>query len=96
VKSVNDQWSARVAHASTMGAATTPDPRLRVVQFARSQGRFGGEPGGFRAKIRPPRWYLAGEFITVKVVIRVRGAASIFMGRTPHEMHDELCRADAR
>jgi len=25
-------------------------------------------------------------------VIRVRGAASISMGRTPHEVRDEMCR----
>jgi len=28
-------------------------------------------------------------------VIRVRGAASISVGRTPHEVRDEMCRPDA-
>jgi len=32
----------------------------------------------------------------VRAVILARGAASISMGRTPHEMHDELCRAGTR
>ena len=26
------------------------------------------------------------------MILRVHGAASIFMGRTPHEVRDELCR----
>jgi hypothetical protein len=30
------------------------------------------------------------------VILRVNGAPSIFMGRTPHELRDELCRAIAR
>ena len=30
------------------------------------------------------------------MILRVRGAASIFMGRTPHEVRDELCRGRAR
>jgi hypothetical protein len=30
------------------------------------------------------------------MVLRVAGAASIFMGRTPHEVRDELCRGLAR
>jgi len=30
------------------------------------------------------------------MVLRVTGAASIFMGRTPHEVRDELCRARTR
>jgi hypothetical protein len=30
------------------------------------------------------------------MILRIHGAASIFMGRTPHEMHDELCRGSAR
>jgi hypothetical protein len=29
-------------------------------------------------------------------ILLVCGAASIFMGRTPHEVRDELCRRDAR
>jgi hypothetical protein len=32
----------------------------------------------------------------VSMILRDTGAASISMGRTPHEMHDELCRALAR
>jgi hypothetical protein len=30
------------------------------------------------------------------MILREVGAASIFMGRTPHEVRDELCRATAR
>jgi hypothetical protein len=30
------------------------------------------------------------------MILRVHGAASIFMGRTPHEVRDELCCARAR
>ncbi len=30
------------------------------------------------------------------MILRETGAASISMGRTPHELHDELCRALAR
>jgi len=45
---------------------------------------------------RPHRWYLGIEFISVGVVIRARGAASISMGRTSHETHDEMCRARMR
>jgi hypothetical protein len=29
-------------------------------------------------------------------VLRALGAASIFMGRTPHEVRDELCRGRTR
>jgi hypothetical protein len=29
----------------------------------------------------------------VRMILRVHGAASIFMGRTPHEVRDELCCA---
>jgi hypothetical protein len=29
----------------------------------------------------------------VRMILRVCGAASIFMGRTPHEVRGELCRA---
>jgi hypothetical protein len=27
------------------------------------------------------------------MILRAEGAASIFMGRTPHEQHDTMCRA---
>jgi hypothetical protein len=37
------------------------------------------------------RWYFGEDLGSVRVVIRVRGAASIAQGRTPHEMHDEMC-----
>jgi hypothetical protein len=30
------------------------------------------------------------------MILRETGAASISMGRTPHELHDTLCRALAR
>ena len=30
------------------------------------------------------------------MILRVVGAASIFMGRTPHEVHDELSRDRTR
>jgi hypothetical protein len=30
------------------------------------------------------------------MILRVHGAASIFMGRTSHEVRDELCRRAAR
>jgi len=30
------------------------------------------------------------------MILRVAGAASIFMGRTPHEVRDELCRVATR
>jgi hypothetical protein len=30
------------------------------------------------------------------MILRVVGAASIFMGRTPHEVRDELCRNRTR
>jgi hypothetical protein len=30
------------------------------------------------------------------MILREDGAASIFMGRTPHEVRDELCRDRAR
>ncbi len=30
------------------------------------------------------------------MILRVVGAASIFMGRTPHEVRDELCRTRSR
>jgi hypothetical protein len=29
------------------------------------------------------------------MILRDNGAASIFIGRTPHEVRDELCRACA-
>ena len=29
---------------------------------------------------------------TIDLVILKRGAPSIAMGRTPHELHDEMCR----
>jgi hypothetical protein len=35
----------------------------------------------------------AGRFPYSDVVIRERGAPSIAMGITPHEMYDEMCRA---
>jgi hypothetical protein len=43
---------------------------------------------------RPLRWYFGPEWTTVLVVIQFRGAASISMGRTSHEVRDEMCRAD--
>ena len=46
---------------------------------------------------RPSRWYFAPAFVRlVPVILRTHGAASIFMGRTPHEVRDELCRAHLR
>jgi hypothetical protein len=30
------------------------------------------------------------------MILRENGAASIFMGRTPHEVRDELCRDRCR
>jgi len=44
---------------------------------------------------RPQRWYLGADPGIVDPVIRARGAASISMGRTPHEMYDEMCSARA-
>ncbi len=44
---------------------------------------------------RPIDWHFATTLVRVIDVIRARGAASIHMGRTPHEMHDELCRHPA-
>ena len=38
-------------------------------------------------------WHLAPGIGSVPVVIRESGANSIFVGRTPHELYDELCRA---
>jgi hypothetical protein len=55
--------------------------------------------GGFRRgehEIRLTYWHFRAELFSVTVMIRARGAASIFMGRTPHEVRDELCRAAAR
>jgi hypothetical protein len=34
-------------------------------------------------------WRPAG---TIGVVIRKSGAPSVAVGRTPHELHDEMCR----
>jgi hypothetical protein len=34
-------------------------------------------------------WLPAG---TIDVVIRKTGAPSVAVGRTPHELHDEMCR----
>ena len=42
---------------------------------------------------RPSRWQFAPGRPTLTCVIRARGAASISMGRTPHEVTDEMCRA---
>jgi hypothetical protein len=41
-------------------------------------------------------WYFPPEWATLEVVIRFRGAASISMGRTSHEVHDEMCPALGR
>jgi hypothetical protein len=30
--------------------------------------------------------------VTIDLVIRKSGAPSIAVGRTPHELHDEMCR----
>ena len=42
------------------------------------------------------RWHLARKWATVSVVIQFRGAASISMGRTSHETHDEMCPTRVR
>ena len=34
--------------------------------------------------------------LRLPTLLQARGAASIFMGRTPHEVRDELCRARTR
>jgi hypothetical protein len=44
-------------------------------------------------EIRPICWQFGSGLPTMALVIRARGAASISMGRTPHELTDEMCRA---
>jgi len=34
----------------------------------------------------------SGAAVTIDLVIRKTGAPSIAVGRTPHELHDEMCR----
>jgi hypothetical protein len=46
-----------------------------------------------RENFRPSCWYFSADLGRVPSVIRLSGAPSIFMGRTPHEVRDELCRA---
>ncbi len=74
-----------------MGAEATGGLPGRTLEF------FGGRRGnvdlGGRRNSRPSSWYFAGERRSVPfMILRVVGAASIFMGRTPHEVRGELNR----
>jgi len=69
---------------SNRGLTPPFSPFWRLICAPKAQVRRQNE-------IRPGRWYFGVRFVTLAVVIRLRGAASIAMGRTPHEMHDEMC-----
>ena len=52
-----------------------------------------GRPGGVDLDSRLIYWYFGAPPATMGPVIRANGAPSISMGRTPHEVRDEMCPA---